>query len=342
MTDNYKDWLRIDVENIEPMNLSNSQKFEIKRNILAQNHKKKTHMNLRHLAAAAIIIASAVTATSFTFPTFAAQIPFMKNIVDYFDNENTVYENYSVLATEIEQTQTSNGTSVMIENALFDGTSLTVSYAIETKVDLGPSAYMSNSLDIKDASGFSGSGTLQKISDMKYVGIEKITPHFEKNIPNELEVSWQPKSFIDHLNKTEVKGDWDFNFTISRLDNDVQLVNQSITNNGVTVLVESLERNALSTVIKFQAVVEEDILKQWPFVSVQFGTVKDDLGNTYIVDGNGGTSHDNGVTFKSSDTIKSIAPNAKSLILTPIAHFSIGSGKGLEAKEMDSITIDLE
>lgn len=342
MTDNYKDSLRMDVENIEPMNLSNSKKLEMKQNILAQSHKKKNFMKLRHLTAAAIIIASVVTATSYTFPTFAAQIPFMKNVIGYFDNENTIYENYNVLATEIGQTQSSNGTSVMIENAIFDGTSLTVTYAIETDADFGPSVYMSNSLEIKGASGFGGSGTIQKISDTKYIGLEKITPFFDKNIPDELEVTWQPKSFIDELNKTEVKGDWDFNFTISRLDNNVQLVNQSITNNGVTVLVESLEKNDLSTVIKFEAVVEEEILKQWPFVSVQFDTVKDDLGNTYIVDGNGGSSHDNGVTYKSSDTIKALNPNAKSLILTPIAYFSIGSGKGLEAKEMDSITIDLE
>ncbi|MET0786020.1 MAG: DUF4179 domain-containing protein, partial [Paenisporosarcina sp.] len=183
MTNNFKDWLSMDVENIEPMNLSDSKKFEMKQNILARSHKKKNHMNLRHLTVAAIIVVSAVTATSITFPTFAAQIPFMQNIVGYFDNEDTIYENYSVFATEIGQTQTSNGTSVMIENAVFDGTSLTVSYAIETNVDLGPSPRMSDPFDVKGASGIGSHGTIQKISDTKFVGVEKITPHFEKNIP---------------------------------------------------------------------------------------------------------------------------------------------------------------
>jgi hypothetical protein len=342
MTGSYKDWLDLNVEKIEPMSLSDSKKAEIKRHVLVKSHKKKSYVRVSRLTVAAIIVISAVTALSFTFPTFASQIPIMKNVISYFDNENTMFENYSLLATEIGQAQMSNGTSIMIENAIFDGTSLTVSYAIETDADLGPSTHMSNPFDIKGASGIGSHGTIRKISDTKYVGIEKITPHFEKNIPDELEVSWQPKSFGNPATNIEVTGDWEFNFTLSKLDNDIQLVNQSITNHGVTVSVESIEKNDLSTVIKYEAVVEEDILKQWPFVSVQFETIQDDLGNTYIVDGNGGTSHDNGMTFNSSDTIKSIDPNAKSLKLVPIIYFSLGSGKGLETKEMKPIIIELQ
>ena len=91
-----------------------------------------------------------------------------------------------------------------------------------------------------------------------------------------------------------------------------------------------------------ESIVEEDILKQWPFVSVQFEEIEDNLGNTYLVNGNGGRSEDHGVSFKSSDIIKVIEPSATSLKLVPIIYFSLGSGKGLETKEMEPITIELQ
>ena len=66
-----------------------------------------------------------------------------------------------------------------------------------------------------------------------------------------------------------------------------------------------------------ESILEEDILKQWPFVSEQFEKIEDNLGNTYLVNGNGGRSDDHGVSFKSSDTIKVIETNATSLNLYP-------------------------
>jgi hypothetical protein len=340
MTKSYKDWLDLDVESIESMDLSDSKKANIKNNILA-GYKKKKYIRLRHLTAAAIIGVSAVTAMGFSFPMVASQIPFMQNIISYFNDENTIYENYGDFATEIGQVQTSNGISVLIENAVYDGTSLSLSYAVETEIDLGPSTRMSNHFYVKGASGMGSHGTLQKISDTTYVGIEKITPHFDGAAPDEIEVSWQPKAFIDGTANTEVKGDWQFDFTLSKLDGELQLINQSVTDHGVTVVVDSLEKNDMSTVIHYEQFVEAAILKQWPNVSTEFSTIQDDLGNTYIVDGNGGKSTDNGLTFKWSGTIQSIDPSARSLTLIPSIYFSLGSGKGGETKEMEPIIINL-
>jgi len=46
-----------------------------------------------------------------------------------------------------------------------------------------------------------------------------------------------------------------------------------------------------------------------PDVTSQFDAIHYDLGNTYIVDGIEGSSNNNGLTYESSGTIKSIDPN---------------------------------
>lgn len=342
MTRSYKDWLDLDVENIEPMNLSDSKKAKIKNNILAKSHRKKKFLRLRHLTAAAIIGISTVAAISFTFPTVASQIPFIQNIMSFFQNEADIdLEKY---ATAIGQVQTDNGISVMIEDAVYDGTSITVSYALETDIDLGERPYMSNLFNVEESKRLSmtGRGSLQKTSDTTYVGLARIIPEFKSGAQNEVVVSWEPHGFITHETKTEYKGDWQFEFKLAKLESKVQLVNKSITQDGVKVLIKSLETNDMSTVIHYEQFVEADILKKWPYVTAQFNTVQDDLGNTYIVDGNGSRSTDDGLSYQSSGAIKSIDPNAKSLKFVPTIYFSLGSGKGVETKEMDPIIIDLQ
>ena len=343
MTENYKEWLDLDVDSIEPLNVSDSRKTDIKRQVLIKSHKKKSYIQMSRLTVAAIIVISAVTTMSFTYPTVASQIPFMQNIISYFNNEDTIYENYGDFATEIGHTQVSNDASVMIENAVYDGTSVTVSYAIETEVDLGSHPNSSGRFDIEDSNAMGGSGSIRKISDTTYVGIETIKPYFDNTAPDQIEVNWQPKTFINQDTNTEISGDWEFNFTLTKLDNEIQAVNQSVRDHGVAVLVSSLEKNEMSTVIEFESVVEDEaILKKWPYVSVQFETIEDNLGNTYVDRGNGGRSDDNGVSYKLSTTIDTIEPNATSLKLVPIIYFSLGSGKGLETKEMEPITIELQ
>ena len=341
MKKSYKDWLDLDVDTIEPIKLSDTKKALLKNNILTYPRKKK-FKRLRQLATAAIIGISAVTATSFAFPAIASQMPFMQNIISYFNDKDTIYEDFENFSTEVGQMQTSNGVSVLIENAVFDGTSLSISYAVETDIDLGPNPSVENGyFQIVDTYGAGSTGMLQKVSGTTYAGIETITPFFNKVAPNEITVAWQPTAFTNEATNTKVEGDWQFDFTLQKLDGRRHPVNQSVTNHGVTVAINSFEKNEMSTVIHYEQFVDPTILKQWPFVSVEFDTVQDDLGNTYIVSGNGGKSTDDGLSYKWSDTIKSVDPNAKSLTLVPTVYFSLGSGHNLETKKMDQIIIDL-
>lgn len=341
MTNGYKDWLDLDIDNIEPLELSDTKKDDIKNNILAKSRNKKRFTRVRQLTAAAIIGVSAVTAMSLAFPTVASQLPFMHNIFSYFQDDIDL--DFNKYATAIGQVQTDNGISVMIENAVYDGTAITVSYAIETDKDLGDRPREENFFDIEKSNGWSATGKpLSKVSDTTYVGLAKITPRFVNTPPDEIVLSWEPYSFTNTETNTELKGDWQFEFKLTKLDSDFQLINESIEQDGVTVLIKSFETNDMSTVIHYEQFIESNTLKQWSSVSAQFDTIHDNLGNTYLYNGYGSTTNDNGRSYKSSGSIRSIDPHATSLTFVPTLYFSLGSGKGVETKDMEPIIIDLQ
>ncbi|WP_342507399.1 DUF4179 domain-containing protein [Sporosarcina sp. FSL K6-2383] len=340
MTNGYKDWLDLDVDNIEPLELSNAKKTDIKNNILAKSRKKKKFMSLRQLTAAAIIGVSAVTAMSLAFPTVASQLPFMHNIFSYFQDD--VDLDFNKYATAIGQVQTDNGISVMIENAVYDGTAITVSYAVETDKELGDRPREENFFDIEKSKGWSATGRpLRKVSDTTYVGLAKITPRFANTSPDEVVLSWEPYSFTNKETKTELKGDWQFEFKLTKLESDFKLINASIEQDGVTVLIKSFETNDMSTVIHYEQFIDSDALNEWSSVSAQFDNIHDNLGNTYLYNGYGNTTNDNRLSYKSSGSIRTIDPNATSLTFVPTIYFSLGEGKGVETKEMEPIIIDL-
>lgn len=340
MTNDYKDWLDLDMDTIEPLELSDAKKDDIKNHILAKSRNKKRFIRLRQLTAVAIIGVSAVTAMSFTFPTVASQIPFMHNIFSYFQDDTDL--DFDKYATTIEQVQTDNGISVMIENAVYDGTAITVSYAVETDKELGDRPREENFFDIEKSNEWSATGKpLRKVSDTTYVGLAKITPRFVNTSPDEIVLSWEPYSFTNTETNTELKGNWQFEFKLTKLKSDFQLINESIEQDGVTVLIKSFETNDMSTVIHYEQFIDPDALKQWSSVSAQFDTIYDDLGNTYLYNGYGNTTNDNGLSYKSSGSIRSIDSNATSLAFVPTIYFSLGSGKGVETKDMEPIIIDL-
>ncbi|MDM5245939.1 DUF4179 domain-containing protein [Lysinibacillus sp. G4S2] len=344
MTKSYKEWLDLDVDQIEPIELSAQQKMKLKQTILKkQTTRKRMPKWVRHIAVAAIIGISMITTVNIAFPTLASQIPFMKNIASYFDNKSTMFENFDSYATEIGQVHSSNGLSMMIENAVYDGTSLTISFALETDTDLGDSPFIEGDfMDFKGAVGGGGSSRLEKIGDNKYIGLANVTPHFDKEAPDELEITWKPKAFLNTDKDTKVEGDWAFNFKVSKLAGELQLVNETVTNYDVTARFTALGKNDMSTVIHYEYEVVPEVLKKWPEVTVQFDQLRDNLGNTYVVNGNGAKSEDSGISYKSSATVQTIDPAATSITFVPNIYFSLGSGQGMEIKEMDSVTIPLK
>ncbi|MBT2756761.1 DUF4179 domain-containing protein [Mesobacillus foraminis] len=340
MNQNYNEWLHLDIDQIEPKPLSAEQKAKLKEHVLTQKKAKKRY-SVRFLAAAALLGASIATASFMTMPAIANQIPFIQRILTYFE-EDTLPNSYEDLATVVNQVQSSNGLDIMIENAVYDGTNILLTYAIQTEYDLGDNPRPEGFLQVEPTSGSGGTGSLEKINDTTYVGVEKVTPHFNGESPEEIQVRWQPLLFKNNQTNEQFKGNWDFEFTLSQLPTNARLLNQTVKQNGITLVTKSLQQSEMTAVLQYEFFVEESILQELPFISIEMTQATDNLGNVYQLNGNGGISKDNGASNQWRTTIYSLNPDASSITLTPEAYYSKGSGEVLEVKKMKPITIDLK
>ncbi|MBD8033322.1 MULTISPECIES: DUF4179 domain-containing protein [Solibacillus] len=335
-----KKWTDLDIDHLELLEVTEMEKARVKQHVL-KKHKKAPRW--RNIVVASIIVLSATITTGFAFPTIASQIPFMENIIGYF-TEDERSSNFETFSTDVGLVETSNGTTVMIENAVYDGTNITVSYAIETEHSFGDKMDILSHgwFDVKGSIGGGGSGEMKRISDTRYVGIASITPHFKDALyPEMVQVTWKPEKFTD-FEGSEIKGDWYFAFSLERLEGNLELLNETVQNEDVTFTLQSIEYTPVSTVISYEQVVTDELLKTWESVTPTF-RVTDDLGHVYLDElGGGGMSHDNGKTFMGTTEFSTIQEGASQLIIQPIEIASLNFGEGHIKIELDPIVIDLK
>jgi hypothetical protein len=337
-----KEWIDMDINQLELLDVTAIEKARVKQHVL---RKRKKEPIWRNIAVAAVIIVGASTATGFAFPSLASQIPFMDNVSNYFNDEEQHYKNFEAFSTDIGLVQTNNGITIMIDNAVYDGTNITVSFAIETDHDFGKAMQISapNWFDVIGASGSGGSNQITQISDTRYVGLSTFTPHFkDEKYPETVKVTWSPHAFYSMSTDLEVEGDWSFDFSLNRIEGDTQLVNESIQHKDLSFTLQSVEFTDVSTVISYEQVVTDALLEQWPSVTPVF-YVTDDLGHVYNNGtGGGGVSPDNGKSFKGTTTFGAIQEDASQLIIQPVEIASLLSGKGHIEIELEPIVIELK
>jgi hypothetical protein len=334
-----KEWMELDVDQLELLDVSDVEKERVKQHVLK---KRKKAPVWRTVAAAAVIIIGGTTAASFAMPSVASQIPFMDDVIRYFNGEDN--KNFETFSTDIGLAETDNGVTVMIDDAVYDGTNITVSFAIETEEDFGETIHMTgpNWFEVAGSNGSGGSNEITKISETRYVGLSTFTPHFKDGeYPEEVDISWTPHAFSNIENGKEVKGDWSFDFSLERVEGEQKLVNEIVHHDNVTFTLKSVEFTDVSTVIAYEQVVTDGLLEKWPSVTPVF-RVTDDLGNVYMDGtGGGGVSHDDGKTFEGTTAFGTIQEGARQLIIQPVEIASLMSGEGHEEIELDPIVIEL-
>ncbi|MCA1054347.1 DUF4179 domain-containing protein [Rossellomorea aquimaris] len=335
-----KEWMDLDMDELELMDVSELEKERVKQHVLKTRKKAPVW---RKVAAAAIILVGAGAATSVAMPSVASQIPFMDDVISYFNGEDN--KNFDTFSTDIGLAETSNGVTVMIDNAVYDGTNITVSFAIETEEDFGEAMHITgpNWFEVEGSVGSRGTNEITKISDTRYVGLFTFTPQFkEDEHPDKVDVSWTPQAFSNYESGKEVEGDWSFDFSLERVKGEQKLLNETVQNKDITFTLKSIEFTDVSTVIGYEQMVKDEFLEKWPSVTPVF-RVTDDLGNVYMDGtGGGGMSKDNGKTFSGTTQFGTIEEGASQLIIEPIAIASLMSGEGLEEFELEPIVIELE
>lgn len=93
-------------------------------------------------------------------------MPIVGDIFRFLDNGRTgLYENYKEFSTELNMTRESNGVKVTINDAVFDGRTITITYSIESEKDLGEKPFPFGSPQVMGFDGGGGSSNVTKVGE---------------------------------------------------------------------------------------------------------------------------------------------------------------------------------
>lgn len=308
------DKIKQELHKIEiPTELHERSKIGIKKAKVEQPKKKFKQPSV----AASIILGLSAVTVGFAYPTAASNLPIIGDIFKLLGNESGVYDDYKEFSTEVNTMKESNGIKVTVNDAIFDGETVTITYSIISEHDLGEQPMIFDHFDIPDTEGIAGTSKIEKISDNEYVGIITGTYISKENLQS-TNVKWEIKSFTilneDGKQEKEIKGNWNFAFHLDATDSHTKLIGQSVAQEGVALNIEKMAITPMSFILYYEQVASVEVQNLWHQVYVDL-EVKDDLGNDYSGEVNGGSGTDSSMNW--SKTFEKLHPNATKLIVTP-------------------------
>lgn len=312
---------------------------EVKRvkNFLRKNIKKSNKSRGKWIAAASIASTIIIT-LGISFPTYAKQIPIIGNIFEVL--EDSIYKNYKENANEINVTKESNGVSITVNDAIFDGANITLTYTIESDKDLGETIRLWDWVKIKgyEHSGSTTSPNFIKVADNTYVGQENINIFDLVQNPREnIEFTLGINGIVNNDDMSEIKGKWKFDISLEATKGETIVVSKSAEKEGVTATIDRLTLNPMSTFLAFSQSVSKDVREKYDGIMMEL-EVKDDLGNIYLSDAHGSTG-DTDFNLSSSITMEKVKEGASQLIITPkVILKDLGEVRYVEQESRDGKT----
>ncbi|MGG3889795.1 DUF4179 domain-containing protein [Metabacillus fastidiosus] len=316
----------VDEADFEEIEVTEMEKARLKKILKDSLPKKKNKWKKPVFIAAAVLCLSTAT-FGLAFPTYASQVPIIGDIFRFLDNDRTgLYDNYKEYANELNVTKERNGVKITVNDAVFDGKTITLTYSLESEKDLGESPSTFDFVQVKGSQGASGSSIIKKIDENKYVGLLTSTQLMKET--DALNVNWSIEEVrADPETKEEtIKGNWDFNFYLKATERNNVTVNKSIEQEGIKVGVGKIMFAPMSFTIDYSQKVSKSVRKNWDDIYVDI-EVKDDLGNVYSGEGNGGSGDSSGYNMNWSKTFMKVNEKATKLIITPhISLMNYGEG----------------
>ncbi|MEK4912079.1 DUF4179 domain-containing protein [Bacillus sp. FSL E2-8887] len=314
----------IDEKELEEIEASEIEKEKVKRNVKQSIRMKKRMKSWKKgVAAASILVGLSVATLGIGFPTYAGGLPIVGDIFRFLDNGRTgVHENYKEFSTELNMTKESNGVKVTINDAVFDGRTITITYSIESEKDLGEKPFPFGSPQVMGFNGGGGSSDVTKVGEGKYVGMTTMSGHGSERL-DVANVWWDIEAINMYEEKKSIKGNWNFALTVKGMDSkEIKL--QGITEKeGIKVNIDKMEVTPMSFIVFYNQEESKALRSIWDSADVEL-EIKDDLGNKYAGEGNGGTSTV-AEPHKSSwsATFQKLNENATKLIVTPRVHLRV-------------------
>ncbi|MER2006565.1 MAG: DUF4179 domain-containing protein [Psychrobacillus sp.] len=347
--------IEIDLDEFEEIEVSELERAKVKKelkNKISPKQKKRRKI----LAAASLAAGLSISAlVGLSFTAYADNIPVISNIYkffyDYREKNGEFYGDYAENATPLNLTDTSNGISVTVDDAIYDGESMIVTYTINANRDLG-SPVVIRGIPHLQGSPKTGSHEASKVSESenKYVGI--ITMKMEEE-ETSLPIEWN----IDYLrpgrttDNDPIEGNWKFNFTLNKADIDIYKLDKKLNQNDLTVHLQKLTISPNSFHLLFEQIDSDKLYEKWDGANVEL-LVKDNLGNRYSLEEQSGSYSVHKHATKWGSIYEKVNPKATQLIITPEVELHklepVGEKKGSyrttdqKKFKMDDIIIDLK
>lgn len=295
---------------------------------------------MKYSVAVAVLSLGMITSANLspTFANFMTQIPIMGHAFEYFILQEDYYEAYEDISTNVGISAESNGIELIIEQAFFDGNTVTLSYVLRTEEKFDELPTFAN-VPLVEGKWNSMDEDTEYVEGVGYVGM--ITVLNRENLKDVVNVSWNPKS-ITFGDKT-IDGDWKFTFSLDQLAGTHIAINEQLSKDGVTVKLIDAIKTDVNLTIKYKQEVLPSILDEWDGVEAELSAI-DNLGNEYEVPYNEGVVKGDEITnedFTWNATIHGLNPDATSIIFYPFAHLSNIEGHSVRI-DYDPIIVELE
>lgn len=343
--------LNIDTE-LEPMKVNKLEMARIKQRVLKRRKRKQIPKIAG--AAAAILLMVNITA-GIAFPAYAEKIPFLASVFDYFNDENkVVFEGYEEFATDIGVTKESNGISITVTDAVYDGENVTIAYTMKSGKELGTRPGLEGSFIIEELEkryqygGYSTRYLAEKVGEHEYAGLF-VYQLVKGSKPEEVHINWDGHTVMDFKNvSTAHKGDWDFQFHLKKLESKTTKLADAgvlLQENGIEINMSKMVTTPVSTTLYMTERVLHDQFQppidDWLGIDVEYKVV-DNLGNEYKTI----NAYDIGVHRELNNLgqtrlmMNVIHEDAKSLTVTPyVSILKLGLPLAVENGSLNSIEV---
>ncbi len=316
-----------EMETIEE-EITDLEKARVKASLKKRINKKKAQRGKMVAAVLGGSLLAGVFGMGIVTPSYAAGIPIIGDIFRFLDNGRTgSYELYKENANEINVTKEDKGIEVTIREALFDGRTIYYTYEIKADRDLGEQPYLGigPTFAVKGyREGMTGSMTVKKVGENTYVGQESHSLHetYEK-----VQCKWTIKELVMREGEKEevIKGNWRFDFKLQAIKGERQELTQSVEKEDFKVTLEALYQTPISFRIEYRQEVPEAYRTEWDDVTTSI-QVRDNLGNSYLGEANGGHGNIYTGIMQFSNTFGKLQEGAEELIITPTIYCGTYTG----------------
>jgi len=324
-----KDFLLLNIDEIEPLKVSKDEEKAVIKHVL---QKPKQTFHFSRWAVVALLAIGLSSISILAIPTIASKLPVIEQLLSSFseDKNLVLFNDY---ATAVGQTAESNGVTIKIEDAVYDGYLLSIAFSVQSEEPLDDIQFAKNTPEF---TGYKLTGTeqhMQRVDANTYNGFFTYEMEQTTQSTTPIEITWTPFGFYDSNYKSVLSGDWSFSFELDKLNLQETIVNKTITNSERNITIERIASTGYTTLIYFSG--NMDFTTEFIYMDV-----KDNVGNAYEFAPTQTQTVTNDFS-KGTVTIFGLDQNASSLLVTPKIS-TLEVNKPLSTELLETVEIPLK